>query len=702
MPQCPCVIRSALVLALVTVVALSARAQFPGVPQDVFPITLRGLLSDDFREPLRRVPFTVVVRDNGRRTGTTDSQGEFSVTDITVRPGTYDVTIEVKGFEPTRVDVTVPAGARGATLRADAQLRRQSFSIVDDPSRPPPARTDVPNLIWNAWAERQPDGVTTPSYRPVEVVGRRDTILVTLHLSGIEYGTSAGVVTQSAGAEFRDKVKEWLGTDAQNIDLRAVLLADPAYFENPYLRESPLTVGLAKVRAFVPNPAVGKDVFATLRLDPEAGFVFGHMSVGLKTRGRTGWAPMSIALWSSGRPIEEVPFAVCISSDLTKAASVACPEIRPARSTLGGFDSLRSAIGQGSQPDVALHVTSLPGNGEVFGVMAMRGVQSKIAWPIEGGIDELRKALAGPMFERFATADSDLRWLEAGKELRNLLFPDDAPEKPAEQFDTAVEAAVAAGRPSVYVRVLQTPAFPFVFPIGAIQTGEGLLGLKARMELPLPHQVYAAPGACVTQWALVAPPLGYDDDALKVAREVGDLAISTWANVSFPFDKMTDFGVWLQKKTPELTRPTGVFVLSHHDKDLLHFVKKDQIGFKSVSRAFPEPSIVVLNACGGARTSAQGFVNEFNKHGATSIVATITEVEADMAGEFTTCWGKEIADLPAGGSAVGDVFARVQKCLHDLQDGTGASRFGAKVLKYVLLGDGSTRLCPAPKQPQRP
>lgn len=364
----------------------------------------------------------------------------------------------------------------------------------------------------------------------------------------------------------------------------------------------------------------------------------------------------------------------------------------------GGFDSLRASVGQAPEPDVAVHIIGLPGNGEVFGVMARKGVERKIAWPLEGGVQHLRESLANPMFKLFADATTDTAWVRAGRQLRNLLFPANAPEKPGEALDAAI--ANATGQPSVYVRMVQAPSRPFIFPLGAIVTGSDLLGLKARLELPLPNQAYVSAGACVSQWALVAPPLGYDERALKEARASADAGLIQWLDIAWPFDTMRAFGDWLLTNEPAVVGPAGLFVLSHHANDLLHFVEQDQISFGAVTRLLPEPSVVVLNACGGARTSAQSFVNAFNQNGATSVVTTITEVEADMAGEFTGCWAKEIATLPAGGRSVGDVFSRARRCLHEIQNDAGTSRFGAKVLKYVLLGDASTRLCPPARRPQ--
>jgi hypothetical protein len=554
---------------------------------------------------------------------------------------------------------------------------------------------NVPAMIWNSWAERHADGAVQNSFNAVDVVGIRETVLVTLDLSGIEYAPhAAAALSRSAGPVFRQRLSEWLDGADTTIHLRAVVVADPAYFENPFLREETFDVRLDRIRSYGAAP---RDPIKLLRLDPEAGFRFGHASVALKTRGRAGWAPISITLWTpGGRPIEEVPFSVCISRDAAKPASAACPGARPTRAALGGFDSLRAATGETADPDVALHILSMPGNNEVFGVMAIPGRPDKIAWPIEGGAEQLRDALSGYMFRLLADASSDEAWLMAGRQLRNLLFPDDAPDDPGEQFDQTIESVIESGRkPSVYVRMLQTPAAPFVFPIGAISVGDHLLGLQSRVETPLPSQAYATPGSCVSQWALVAPPEGYADDALRGAREAADPTLAEWTDVSWPFSTMRAFGDWLLTPPSPLQAPAGIFVLSHHEENILHFVKEDQIGASALKRKLTEPSVVVLNACGGARASAQGFVTAFNLKGATSIVTTITEVEAPMAGTFAACWTREMGRIPSEGMPIGDVFERARQCVYDVKDGSGASRWGAKVLKYVLLGDASTRLCPA-------
>lgn len=709
--------------------------QFPATSQP-FAITVQGTLNDELGAPLRNIAaefdlvrqpdgltFSIPTRPSNARRARTNELGEFRLTDLTVWPGNYELRVTVDGFRPRSTSITVNDGARGALITTNVSLNRSSVATAPDPSPPtptpppptptPPAkpeRRDVPDLIWNAWAERQTPEVVAPDFKPIAVVGFKETLLVTLDLAALDYAVTASAVgSKSAGPGFQRNLQRWLAsTDQDTIEVKAVVFADPATFQLPVMVEKPLRISLKKLREYVSTGAPPADVFAALKNDPNREFVFGRVSFPMKVRARAGWAPLTIALWSDNRPIEEIGFAVCVSADAKLTADRACPGVRPSTSMFGGFDSLAAASGGLAAPNVALHIVALPGNSQLYGVMSLRDVPEKLSWPLYTDAADLKNLLAGAMFNAFARAQTDDHWLEKGAELRNTIFPEglDADARAAAaQLDASLASTITmtadqnAQRPSVFIRIMGESS-PFLFPIGAITSKGSHIGLLARLEVPLDNQTYAAAAPCVNRWAVLSPPLGYaDDEPLRIARDAAENGLVLWQGVEWPLSRAKALGDWLSPQGPPVDTPAGLFILSHHEDNEVRFVAADNITSGAVRREFVEPSIVVFNACGTAKPLANQFLAQLNKRGFTSIVATITEVEAAMAGAFMSCWSSEMANLPPPGDRVGNIFARSIQCLHALKDAnTGASRFGSKVLSYVLLGDTSTRICPA-KQP---
>jgi iron complex outermembrane receptor protein len=101
--------RLAAILVTVLLLALPAGAQSPG--------RITGVVRDESGAGLPGVQVTATDAQGATHTATTDSTGNYMVTDL--KPGAYTVTVSVQGFEPMTRKVTVSAGGN---MGVDATL----------------------------------------------------------------------------------------------------------------------------------------------------------------------------------------------------------------------------------------------------------------------------------------------------------------------------------------------------------------------------------------------------------------------------------------------------------------------------------------------------------------------------------------------------------------------------------------------------
>jgi hypothetical protein len=674
-----------------------------------FQATVQGRLVTSRGEPIANVTVTVAIpRLNIERRVETDANGRFRVR-LSLPVGAHDVLVAIPQLrEPVRRQVTV------SILERDRFVDLHNIVVPDapifnlpEPDAPPgPPRSNdglVPDLFWNLWTERAVlDKQTTPSFQPRDAVGQTAGTVVVLDLASLAYLPDNKLVTSKSGGEtFVALVKKAIATTQPTLPLQVVLLADPAFFERPHLAEQVLEVNLDRLRQYSPASVPAPDaVFTQLSSGKPPAFMFGRALFQLKTKGRTGWAGLTASIWANGRPIEDITTTVCVTPDVNLVAEKACG-VRPRRdSALGGFDSLRAALGGQPHPDAALHLVTLDGSSDVFGIMSVKGRQEKRAWSLDKDAATVRSLLGDTIFNALVTAETDEEWERNGDALHGLLFPntvEGARDASADLEAVIARDATAVGNdaPSVYLRMLSRDSPAFVFPIGAVLVKGRALGFQARIEQPLTEQTYEAPASCISQWAIVAPPFPFPSDAaLGEVREKADDSLRVIESAATrPFSSIGTFADWMRRDEVE-TSSFGLFILSHHKRNQLHFVEADKMTSPNVKRRFAEPSLAIFNACGSVNPLAQEFVVEFNKRGVTSIIATVAEVEAPMAADFTACWVKTLSALPQGGDTVASAFAQTISCLHGIQNDAGVSKYGPKVLKYVLLGDGSTTLCP--------
>jgi hypothetical protein len=137
-------------------------------------------------------------------------------------------------------------------------------------------------------------------------------------------------------------------------------------------------------------------------------------------------------------------------------------------------------------------------------------------------------------------------------------------------------------------------------------------------------------------------------------------------------------------------------VLSHHFDNQLSFASGDAITSKSVARRFSGPSLAILNGCGTALPGTVEFIRQFNQSGIETVIATNTQVEGAMAGQFLDCLVTEADANKANPKfTLSNAYFNALQCLRKRNSGEiGAKAYGARVLGYTLMGNGNLRLCP--------
>jgi hypothetical protein len=366
-------------------------------------------------------------------------------------------------------------------------------------------------------------------------------------------------------------------------------------------------------------------------------------------------------------------------------------------------------------PDAALHFVQLAPDRPVIGVFKRNDKpEGYKVWTLNKTSKELSRFLSETQLEVAKEATTDKDFLFHGQELYNTLFPpDDDPDRQAARaaLETFVRErlpqkarALTPSNPSIFVRLVNQGE---VLPLGlmAVPSGEKpaeFLGFNFRIETPLPSQSYQPSSDCLSQWAMVVPPESGIDATLEAARRQAQTVIEEkWKPVAKPYTVMKEFGSWLGQREKGTDQDvTALVILSHHAKNKLSLKEGDSITSSSVVRSFKRPVLAILNGCGTAEPGAEEFIKELNARGVTTVIATSTEVEPDLAGDFFNCLdetlGKHVSEKNV---TVSQIFHESLFCLRDKSPSqTGAQPYGAKVLKYALLGNGNLRLCSPKKE----
>jgi hypothetical protein len=487
----------------------------------------------------------------------------------------------------------------------------------------------------------------------------------------------------------------------------------------------PLTVNLEKVRKFqkAKYQQVPADPFAILRQeaaqDKDPDFMFGRVLFGIKTGSMEGNASVALSIWVDNeevgvsRPVDEIALSFCVSASVPDTET--CQGVRPSQYGLRGIDSVRIASETTTFPEAALHFVQLAPDRPVIGVFKRNdNSEGYKVWTLKKTAKELNTFLSETQLKVAGEATTDKDFLFHGQELYNTLFPpDDDLDRQAARaaLETFVREhlpkesqPLLPSHPSIFVRLVNQGE---ILPLGlmTVPSGEksaGFLGFNFRIETPLPIQSYQSSSDCLSQWAMVVPPESGVDASLAAARRQALAVIEQkWQPLAKPYTVMKTFGSWLgqrEKGTDEDV--TALVVLSHHAKNTLSLKEGDSITSASVVRRFKRPVLAILNGCGTAQPGAEEFIKELNARGVTTVIATSTEVEPDLAGDFFNCLDetleKHVSDK---NMTVSQVFQESLFCLRGKSPSQiGAQPYGAKVLKYALLGNGNLRLCSPKKE----
>jgi hypothetical protein len=238
-------------------------------------------------------------------------------------------------------------------------------------------------------------------------------------------------------------------------------------------------------------------------------------------------------------------------------------------------------------------------------------------------------------------------------------------------------------------------------PVGKVSE---FLGARFAIEVPLGRAPDEAPKApsCDLSWVSVLPPASDvrqgADEAMTAVRmrlaQRSNAVLRRWdtpQESSCAFSKIEEFGEWMENGDSASTR-AGLLLVSHHasgaGKNLLFFStdQSDGVPPPMLRRQFGQGSLAILNACGTGGATALGFVATLDSLGFQSIIATATEVQAPLAGDFIYCLAQQVSESPI---PLGVAFDAAIQCLSELDDEV----YGARAFTYTLLGDRETTIC---------
>jgi hypothetical protein len=574
-------------------------------------------------------------------------------------------------------------------------------------TKAPPSESGrmVPEIIWNLWLDKPLNGSEGPSpaFDPVPYLTADTSYLLALDLSAFSYKKDKqGIFSRPPDEPFTRQVAQWLEEDRAAITLQVYMIPDLDYFLEPTKSKESLTIKLDRIKKLRSKVGITLegDPFIALKKDPDPPFVFGRVLFPITTGTHEGIASIGLSLWDMerGRPLDEISVRLCIASKAT--APTVCKDTRQLGFGLKGTDSLRVASESSPFPDAALHFFALDPQGRVVGLFRQNDQsQEPIIWRLEKRASELYPYLGKTQLQVFNQA-SEEAFSQHGEELYNLLFPVKETKARA-AFEAFVSGHVNDKEPaSIFVRLVEPGASPpLLVPLGLVRVKGEFLGFHFRIEVPLQVQEYRPTTACVSRWVMVLPPKeGGVDEALAQARaSVGTfIKWSTAADKVFD-NKMSEFGTWLRARSEEETPATALVVLSHHFDNQLSFTTGDTITSESVAREFIRPSVVILNGCGTALPGTVEFIGKLNRNGFETVIATNTQVEGAMAGQFLDCLATALATNSEAADAKSISLAHFNalQCLKTRKSpGIGAKPYGARVLSYTLLGNGDIRLCP--------
>ncbi len=569
----------------------------------------------------------------------------------------------------------------------------------------------LPELLWNAWVDLPDDyqEYPAPTFAPQAYLLPNHSYVLTVDLSAISYGTNEhGVFTRVIDAPFKKEIARWLETSKGSVDVEVILIPDRNYFFKSLKNSAILKFRLDRLRKLRTDEGimVEGNPFSVLKKGGDPEFVFGRAAFLLQTAGLQGIGSIGVSFWVNGRPVEETTVQLCIATDAT--ASTLCKQNRSLGFGLKGIDTVRLATENDETkqlPDASLHFFAKDPDDYVIGLFRRNDLphENIVTWRLQKKANDLYTYLAETQLSIFAAAQKD-QFRHHGDELFNLLFPpsdlDEDSKKARAAFEEFAKEHIKDASPaSIFVRMVDPKLDPpLLIPLGLMVVNGEFIGFHFRIENPLKTQVYLASSACQSHWVMVLPE-GGDDALVKVGEGMGPVVRKWFQAADQPFKSMIKFGEWIKMSGQDPA--TTVVITSHHDKDKLSFGGTDSIASASIVRRFSSPSIAILNGCGTAKPGAVDFIRRFNANGIDAVIATNTQVEGKMAGQFLECFVAQLEDSQTRNDAsftVSQAYFKTLQCLSQRKPSDVDDPYEERVLVYSLFGNGNLRVCP-PKKP---
>jgi hypothetical protein len=577
--------------------------------------------------------------------------------------------------------------------------------------------------VWNAWLET-PFGVN-PSYFPIDAnPSGQYAFVVALSAVKLSNALRSGVYSRVASTELsqilEDLKKQSDEQLAQPMNLEVLIVPDAAVFEPPDKPEdnwTTIAVHADRIkRALESGVQIPANPLEVLRMNGDAvPFMFGQRLFRLKTRSDAhgGWASIAISIWQNGRPVDEVPALVCI----TDATHFDCEESeKPNAFALTGVD----LTGHKGAPAAALHF--LDRYSTVLGVFHCHdcsGVKRFNTWVIHQTGPEFTKALheiTDGMTVMVQPGDqtTESPFEVGGDRLRRLMFPSAEPE--AGQAVLELGSVITTYKndkhvvPSIYVRMLGDAPATVLLPLNLMRLKVGsshyeYIGRVAKLETPLERQDFSSNQECLRNWRMFVPPEPKDDkelDSFPMLRTLlhARTPLEPWIHgLREACDKCimqseASLRAWISEGQPV---PAGqvLLTISHHDADKLFFRDGTPIPFVAtdVGRRFERPSVAILAGCGTAQVGASGIVRALNEHGINTVIATATEVNAKMAGQFVDLLLTNLAQHASDTEyTLADARYDATVRLFGFRDESHRP-YGPKALEFIIAGNGALHVC---------
>lgn len=595
---------------------------------------------------------------------------------------------------------------------------------------------------WNVWTE-QTDSISR-SYKKVPHLQPGMTYLLAVDLAAVAY---QGVEHRRTSASFDKEVEKWLEKDFTPEPIKLLLLLDPRFFTvvqtqvvsggtTSSTRVAQMPIDANKLRGLSkkgwPSPEQRVQALAVRAAQREPGqaspeWLFGESTFRIVTKpGVSGPTTIGLSVWYRDRPVDEIVYSTCV---LPTGSTATChPTLKT--TSLTGIDSLRVLASDSDSPDAAVHFIEL--GDKIKGVMHVKGGGQSDQfedWTLSANPVGFRKQLISTYLEPIGKAASEESLGGLSIQFFDFLFPEkdaeDRDNRARRQLLTFIEpflkgAPFPENAKSIFVRMIQQGNEPpLVIPFGllAMDTRDPadpkkrlnkFLGSYFRIEAPLEYQDYQQPTQCISRWVAVLPPEDTGDATLNAAKKEIETTLKRWSKKE-AFSSMKAFATWNSEKvTTQDETGAALVVLSHHDKNKLHFYQltsdKDvPLTPTAIKRVLPQPSIAILNGCGTAAPEGSSMLHQFNQNGFMTIIATSTEVNGYMAGAFLKLLTQELEKDKKEKLAVSRAYFRALKSLSQLRPpsdpkkpgaGIGVSPYGALALKYTLLGNGALTFCP--------